>query len=158
MCRDNNRPWDNVDEMNEALIDNWNKTVGPSDLVYHLGDVVMNKRYIAQVMPRLNGRKKLVKGNHDLFKLDEYTPYFEDIYGCKPMHDLILTHIPIHPQDLGRFRANIHGHLHHKDILIQNSWDKQWVPDLRYYSVCVEKIDYTPISYEDVRNHILSRT
>jgi calcineurin-like phosphoesterase family protein len=157
MVRDNNRPWDDVDEMNEALIDNWNKTVKDNDVVYHLGDVVMNRRYLAPVMSRLNGRKKLIKGNHDLFRLDEYLPWFEDILGCKPMHDMMMTHIPIHTQDLGRFKANIHGHLHQKDILIKNSWNSESVPDNRYFSVCVEKINYTPINYDEVRNQILAR-
>jgi calcineurin-like phosphoesterase family protein len=164
MVRDGNRPWDNVDDMNEALIENWNKTVGPKDLVYHLGDVVMNRRYLAPVMARLNGRKKLVKGNHDLFRLNEYTPWFEDIYGCKPMHDFILTHIPIHPSDLGRFKANIHGHLHQnvimKDTLVGFVHDEpayRSVPDPRYFSVCVEHTNYLPVSYEDVRKQIYDR-
>src|ERR1041384_7110272 len=154
MVRDGNRPWDTVEEMNEALIENWNKTVKPKDLVYHLGDVVMNRRYLAPMMARLNGRKKLVKGNHDLFRLNEYTPWFEDIYGCKPMHDMILTHIPIHPSDLGRFRGNIHGHLHKNRITKGNDG----VIDPRYFSVCVEQIDYTPVSYEVVRETILNAT
>lgn len=61
-----NRPWDNVDDMNEGLIRLWNETVGPDDVVYHLGDFAMGK--IADTLPivkRLNGTIRLVPGNHD---------------------------------------------------------------------------------------------
>ena len=42
----------------------WNKKVGTNDLVYHLGDVVMNRKHIA-IIASLNGRKRLILGNHD---------------------------------------------------------------------------------------------
>lgn len=60
------RPWDSVEEMNEGLVENWNKTVAPNDIVYVLGDVCMGKiddslKYVK----RLNGKKRLRPGNHD---------------------------------------------------------------------------------------------
>lgn len=146
------RPWDCPEEMNEALIYNWNKVVGPKDLVYHLGDVVINRRYLNLVLPRLNGRKKLVRGNHDLFRLKDYTPHFEDILGVQVMSDCILSHIPLHPDSItSRFKVNVHGHTHSRNVM------KDGVPDPRYLCVCVEQINYTPISYDEVRNQIKER-
>lgn len=134
------RPWDNAAEMNEAMIKNWNETVRPNDKVYVLGDVAMNKNAFHAVMPRLNGDKVLIKGNHDILKLDEYVPrrkesksaqeqeqfdleyenkrhvYFRDIRAYHVMNGCILSHIPIHPESLARFGCNIHGHLHANEV------------------------------------------
>lgn len=156
--------------MNEALIENWNSVVKPGDLVYHLGDVVINRRYLNLVLPRLNGRKKLVRGNHDLFRLKDYTPHFEDILGVQVMSDCILSHIPLHPDSITtRFKVNVHGHTHSRNVLMKNPHLGQYrhgedidttsvsVPDPRYLCVCVEQINYTPISYDEVRNQIKER-
>lgn len=137
------RPWDSVEEMDEVLIDNWNKTVSNKDLVYHLGDVVMNRRCLETVR-RLNGEKVLIRGNHDVFRLEELTKFFKDIMGSHVLHGMLLTHIPIHPDSLYRYSANIHGHLHEKRVMLNGEIDK------RYYSVSVEQINYTPISLEDL--------
>lgn len=61
-----NRPFTHVDEMNEALIQNWNKLVKPEDTVYHLGDFAfMPYRDFKNTVRRLNGRINVVLGNHD---------------------------------------------------------------------------------------------
>lgn len=61
------RPWDNIDEHDQALIDNWNKVVPPSGLVYHLGDVMWHTRdyKCSYILDSLNGTLILIKGNHD---------------------------------------------------------------------------------------------
>lgn len=60
-----NRPYESVEEMNEALITNWNSVVGPDDTVYCLGDLSLAIRPIELFSHRLNGKKFLVPGNHD---------------------------------------------------------------------------------------------
>ena len=136
------RPWDNPEEMDEALVHNWNSVVQPKDRVYVLGDVVINRKAL-KTLDRLVGRKVLIKGNHDIFRLKDYTPYFEDIRAYVVHKDpdiagvkLILSHIPIHPDSLGRYGRNIHGHLHYRTV-----------GDPRYICVSVEHINYTPIEY-----------
>jgi calcineurin-like phosphoesterase family protein len=60
------RPFPDVDEMNAALVDRWNETVGDEDEVIVLGDVAMGR--ISETLPlvgRLRGRKVLLAGNHD---------------------------------------------------------------------------------------------
>lgn len=60
-----NRPFDSVEEMNEALVQKWNDLVGPEDEVYYLGDFSMAARPVEVYTHRLNGIKYLVPGNHD---------------------------------------------------------------------------------------------
>lgn len=61
-----NRPFADVQEMNEALVANWNSVVGPDDFVYHLGDVALGPiRDSLEYIRRLNGYKMLIIGNHD---------------------------------------------------------------------------------------------
>lgn len=67
IIRYTNRPWSFVEEMNEALIHNWNSVVGKNDHIYHLGDFGMGRIYpLVQILKRLNGKKFLVNGNHDI--------------------------------------------------------------------------------------------
>lgn len=60
------RPWPDVPSMNDALIANWNSVVMPEDTIYHIGDFAMGpKTEHKGFMDRLNGRKILIRGNHD---------------------------------------------------------------------------------------------
>ena len=59
------RPYTSVEDMNSALLKNWNDTVGPDDVVYYLGDFSMAFRSVEIFSSRLNGVKNLVPGNHD---------------------------------------------------------------------------------------------
>lgn len=137
------RPWDDPAEMDEAMVKAWNETVKPTDKVYHLGDVVINRKALS-IMHRLNGDKVLIKGNHDIFKLSDYTPHFRDIRAYHVMNNMILSHIPIHPDGLYRFKANIHGHLHANRVMRDGEIDP------RYFNVSVEQIDFRPMLFEDV--------
>lgn len=137
------RSFSSMEEMNEVLIENWNKTVRPQDKIYHLGDFSMHKKFIP-ILERLNGEKVLIRGNHDTDKLSVYQKYFKDVRGSWQLDKFLLTHIPIHPNSLGRWKANIHGHLHSNNVMIGNEEDP------RYINVSCEQINYTPISLEDL--------
>lgn len=138
------RPWDNPDEMDDELVRRWNDRVHPQDRVYHLGDVVINRKALP-TCGRLNGDLVLIKGNHDIFHLEDYTPYFRDVraYHVFPKKNIILSHIPVHPASLYRWRGNIHGHLHSNNVMLEGA------PDPRYLCVSMEHINYTPILMED---------
>lgn len=138
------RPWDDPDEMDEAMIERWNSVVRMNDKVYHLGDVVINRKAL-KTLERLNGDKVLIKGNHDIFKLEDYTPYFRDIRSYHVLSGMIMSHIPVHEESIARFGVNIHGHLH------SNRVKKDGVIDPKYFNVSVEQIDFTPISLEDLK-------
>lgn len=60
------RPFFTVEQCDEAMIERWNSVVKPEDTVYHLGDVSMKTEPIKRLLPRLNGKKILIVGNHDL--------------------------------------------------------------------------------------------
>jgi calcineurin-like phosphoesterase family protein len=148
------RPWDTPEEMDEFMIAAWNERVRPKDKVYHLGDVVINRRHLS-TLARLNGDKVLIRGNHDIFKLEDYTPYFRDIRGYHVMNGMILSHIPVHEESLGRFGTNIHGHLHANRVMYRDPFESFAAKvDPRYHCVCVEQTDFAPILFEDVIKRI----
>jgi calcineurin-like phosphoesterase family protein len=150
------RPWDNAEEMDEAMVKAWNETVKPTDKVYHLGDVVINRKAL-KIMHRLNGDKVLIRGNHDIFRDEEYREHFRELRAYHVMNGMILSHIPLHPESLGRFGVNIHGHLHAGRVMRQPE-GKYGVPivDTRYHCVCVEQTDFRPILFEEVINRIVA--
>jgi calcineurin-like phosphoesterase family protein len=147
------RPWDTPEAMDEEMVRRWNDTVRPKDKVYHLGDVVIQRRSL-NILRRLNGDKVLIRGNHDIFKLEDYAPHFRDVRGCHVMNGMILSHIPLHEESLGRFGTNIHGHLHYKRVMRRQHPGARPVLDVRYHCVCVEQTDYRPILFEDVMQRI----
>ena len=142
------RPWTDPDEMDEEMVKRWNETVRPNDKVYHLGDVVINRKAL-QTLYRLNGDKVLIKGNHDIFRLEEYTAHFRDIRAYHVMDNIIMSHIPVHPDSKGRFKANIHGHTHTQNVRFSDG-----TIDPYYHCVCVEQTDFRPIPFEEVRQRI----
>ena len=149
------RPWDDAAEMDEAMITAWNERVRPNDKVYHLGDVVINRRSLA-TLARLNGDKVLIRGNHDIFKDEDYRKYFRELRAYHVMNGMILSHIPVHPESLGRFGVNIHGHLHANRVMRDlATCGRTDVIDTRYHCVCVEQTpDFAPILFEDVIERI----
>lgn len=136
-----------VDHMDEVLIENWNKIVGPNDKIYHLGDVAFgNKTAVLDTyMPRLNGKKRLILGNHDNADVEVYRKHFQKIASWRHFTDdgcaLICTHFPLHRSSfLGRYDGscvNVHGHIHARVI-----------DDPEYKNVCVEQTSYQPVHYE----------
>ena len=148
------RPWDSAEEMDEFMVKAWNERVRPTDKVYHLGDVVINRKALG-IMRRLNGDKVLIRGNHDIFKDTDYREHFRELRAYHVMNGMILSHIPIHSESLGRFGVNIHGHLHANRVMLPGFNGKITdIVDVRYHCVCVEQTDFAPILFEDVIKRI----
>lgn len=141
------RPWDQAEEMDEAMVKLWNETVKPHDKVYHLGDVIINRKAL-RLLNRLNGDMVLIKGNHDIFKLNDYTPYFRDIRSYHILEGLWMSHVPMHPESITKFKCNVHGHLHYRRVLLGDQIDP------RYFNVSVECIDYKPIELSELHSRI----
>ena len=154
------RPYDSPEEMDEAMVRAWNERVKPTDKVYHLGDVVINRKSL-KTLARLNGDKVLIRGNHDIFRDDEYRVYFRELRAYHVMNGLILSHIPVHEASLGRFGCNIHGHLHANRVMKARGVDARTGEilysdeiDPRYWCACVEATDFAPILFEDALKRI----
>jgi len=138
------RPFKDLREMHDTLIHNWNGVVGPEDVVYHLGDVIFGSQY-TWLLSLLNGHKRLIMGNHDRMHVDIYKKYFEKVMGVGEIQRkdgvrAVLTHIPVHPNNLEfRYTHNIHGHMHsHK------------LDDPRYINVSCEQTNMTPVLLSDL--------
>lgn len=149
------RPFANAQEMDEHMVKVWNERVRPNDKVYHLGDVVIGRRHL-QTLSRLNGDKVLIKGNHDIFKLEDYTAHFRDIRAYHVLNGMIFSHVPVHPSSLERFGCNIHGHLHANRVMRDNGYRGQEI-DPRYFNASVECIDFAPILLEDMQKKIIEQ-
>lgn len=110
------RPFSCVEEMNEALIANWNQVVRPEDTVYVVGDLASSGAPIPRAeLARLLGHKHLIRGNHDTGweNAVELFDFFETVNDYLELDDgdthIILCHCPILYTRRGRM---IHGHLH----------------------------------------------
>ena len=147
------RPFTSTEEMDELMIQKHNAVVRPEDHWYSLGDICMARgnqtKYIDAIMCRLNGHKRICLGNHDQLNSKWYFRWFEKVKAVNVLDNILFTHIPVHTQSLGRFKACVHGHTHHNDIMLSPHH-----PDPRYLNVCVEKTSYSPISLEEVQSRI----
>lgn len=138
--------FDNVHEMNERIIDNWNKTVKPGDHIYHLGDFAFGSKLIlGRLVQRLHGRKRLLIGNHDSVK--EIAPFFEKVYLWRIFKEFNFTcsHIPLRVDQLRKTHYNVHGHIH-QNLMKTDAHH----PDPQYINVCVEHTNYTPIHLDEI--------
>lgn len=139
-----NRPFKDVEDMNETMIKNWNETVSNTDVVIHLGDVAFgNKEDAKKILGRLNGRKILIRGNHDLWSDDFYKECgFEQIskfpilWGGTPENNgfFLMSHAPLLLSETTPY-FNYYGHVHNDNKYIDNATSK---------CVCVERIGYRP--------------
>jgi len=158
VIRYSNRPFSSVEEMNEALIEKWNSTVSVKDEVYHLGDVSFSSLgNTLSILDRLNGRKKLILGNHDrtLSKKSDFKSRFEwikDYYLLKVndpdapdgVQQIVLFHYALRTWEKIHYGSwNLFGHSH--GTLPDNIY-------LKAMDVGVDCNNYKPISYERVKD------
>lgn len=141
------RPYYSVDEMNHDLIARWNSVVKQDDIVYHLGDFGMGgKEPIARWRRALNGKIKLIKGNHDDHSNQWYRDCgFDEVYD-RPIlvQDFyILSHAPLECINDNSTFVNIYGHVHN---------DVRWEPyTKRSFNACVDVNNFTPVLFDDIR-------
>jgi calcineurin-like phosphoesterase family protein len=143
------RNFSSVEEMNEIMIQRWNEVVKICDKIYHLGDVFFGqKTWIEANWKRLNGKKRLIVGNHDDIPYIVKQRMFEkvEMWRMFSEHNILLTHVPIHVSVLGerRFKGipmtNIHGHIQSNES-----------PSPLHRCVCVEHTDYRPVNIDELK-------
>ena len=159
------RGFDSVDEMNEAIIERWNSVVHQEDIVYHLGDTMLNDNEKGiECFKRLNGRIFLIYGNHDtsnrIDSLFEACRHKMDggwwAYVIKPgKQSIYLSHYPtltanFDDKHFSQHVINLHGHTHQQ---------KNWIDPKNpfTYHVGVDSHNCTPVSIEEVISDIRLR-
>lgn len=151
MC---DRPFQNVDDMDENLIQNWNQHISENDDVFILGDFCYKANNPKKYLSRLHGHKHLVVGNHDgmILKNQECRKYFEDIRDIMTIKDknqqIVLCHYPMIEWN-GYFRDTLHfyGHIHNKTT---NDAYRIMSHVKNAYNVGTDILDFTPRTLEDV--------
>ena len=141
-----NRPFLDVEDMNEQLIKNWNKVVGANDIVYVVGDFALcGKQKIIEIGQRLNGRKRLILGNHDQASMETYREAgFEFVYNHPiVLNDFfVISHEPMVGFSPATPFANIFAHVHDNPAYTDYS--------ARSFCVSAERIGYTPIEFTKI--------
>lgn len=154
-----NRPFADIDEMTEGLVQRWNAVVSPEDTVYHLGDVAMGGKRraeeLSKVLFSLNGKIRMLKGNHDGYVLNtpcrERFEWIRDYYELRYQDKLItLQHFPLFTWNMaGKIDASgkplafmLHGHCH-------GSIDQVNAGTTRM-DVGVDSNDYTPVDLDKI--------
>lgn len=168
-----NRPWANVQEMNEGLIANWNSVVGKRDKIYVLGDFCFGSHNRPkEILPRLNGYKILVRGNHDHSARKMLAAGFDSVIENETLRlpdgtNVLLSHFPYYPTQMERYEAIqagieldtrylykrilrpddgtwlLHGHVH-----------TQWPMFARQINVGVDVHDWKPVSVDTIQKLI----
>lgn len=153
------------EESDELIIRNWNKVVSKKDIVYILGDIVMENPSNLVTLKQLKGIIRVIGGNHDDRKVCKTLNDMGIIVmGCLHYKGFICTHIPVHPSELGKdkFIGNIHGHIHLGETFKTDENNNQinWeykpenIKDYRYINVNTEYNNYTPVPFEYINNRI----
>lgn len=160
-----NRPFANAKEMNETLINNWNRVVGPDDIIFHLGDFAFGGSYLwNNMLDRLNGHIYLVIGNHDRKNLRQgYVQKFDGIYPQLQINidgrSVYLNHYPFLCYG-GSYRGDrdavwqLFGHVHSGPFSTGKDDERLKMLFPYQYDVGVDNNNFTPISWEDVKIRI----
>ena len=155
VIRFDSRPFADVAQMAEALIENWNQRVTDEDTVYVLGDAFWkNEEGSVQIIQRLNGHKHLIRGNHDRIR-SHLAAYWESIEDYAEIIDsgklVILSHYPIPFYKNQRYgAAMLYGHVHNsQEWQLLEKWKReQWslgIPCRLINVGCMMKyMNYTP--------------
>lgn len=141
--------WDTVEQMNAAIVDNWNSVVGPKDTVYHLGDVFYGSKTIfLESWKQLNGIKHLVLGNHDdsAFFIKNNLVKSVKLFHKDKALGVILSHMPLREETMYDLH-NVHGHLHYR--LAPKTG--------RHTCVSLEQTNYKPICLESLSKSLTKR-
>ena len=141
-----NRPFCSVEEMNDALIHNWNKIVKNNDRVFMLGDFALcGKDKIIEIGNQLKGRKILILGNHDGASLTTYYNAGFEMVSRFPLfwNNIILSHKPVENCQY----PNIHGHLHQKTVFDCPDFQRG---NNSYINVSVDQLGFKPVEFKNL--------
>lgn len=145
-----NRPFKDINEMNETIIHNWNKVVTNDDTIYHLGDFCLsNDDEMKNIFNRLNGNKILIRGNHDRKSVKFYEDIGFKVLKCAPIilddYQLMLSHVPLPDSKILDGYINLHGHIHNKKI--SDNYPKNYSEN-KHINLSVDVTNYKLVSLD----------
>ena len=159
IIRFDNRPFFSVEEMDNALISNWNRKVSDEDTVYVLGDISWyNDEKTVEIFNKLRGNKILIKGNHDRAH-GKVRNCFKEIADYKEIYvgenKIILCHYPIIFFNRHHYGAYMfYGHVHNSHEWQMTDNYRQELEQLdiecNAYNVGVMVQNYEPVTFEEV--------
>lgn len=134
------RPFKSTDEMNIAMIENWNSVVKPSDVVYHLGDFgfFRNPEHMVAIRRELHGSIFLCKGNHDRKYLIKRGGFADVQLAYTLRYDKVKFYLNHYPMHSWEGDALLHGHVHNNYVI-----DTPFA-----YNVGVDVTDYKPVELD----------
>ena len=161
-----NRPFSGVENMNEILIKNWNETVNDTDTIYHLGDVALcSNELLEPIIKSLNGKKILIRGNHDTKSVVTYTDMGFTVLRNPPIlldkYKVMLSHVPMLDNVIPDGFLNVHGHIHDKKLNESRhkggrvEYPKEEYSLDKHICVSVDVTDFKPISIDEIRRKIV---
>lgn len=156
-----NRPFKDILDMNETLIRNWNETVKETDIIYHLGDVALcSNELIEPIIKSLNGKKILIRGNHDTKSVVTFEKMGLTVLRNAPIvidkYKIILSHVPLPDTMIPNEYINIHGHIHNKPLNESKhkggrvEYPEELYKPENHFCVSVDVINFTPISLKKI--------
>jgi calcineurin-like phosphoesterase family protein len=149
------RGFEDIDEYNEEIIRRYNSVSGKKTMMIIAGDIAMENSKYYHLLDRMLGRKIVVGGNHDLKQhMVELLKHVEVVVGAYEYRKCIITHVPIHTQEISRFLLNIHGHLH-EDIIKRwryqpGGYSATEEIDKRYFNISWDRLEGIPISFTEL--------
>ena len=148
-----NRPFKDINEMNNTIIDNWNKTVKNDDIVYHLGDFFLGSKFdLKDIVDRLNGTIYLIRGNHDRLTVKSYEDCGIVVLKNAPIimddYKIVLSHRPLPDTMIKDGYINIHGHIHQNKL--EDTYDNTLFDKNKHINVSCDVLNFKPILLEDL--------
>ena len=147
-----NRPFETVEQMNETIIENWNRKILGNDTVYIMGDMFFRSKDPEAILRRLHGKKHLTIGKHDTWiKHVDVDKYFKEvsyyITSTDGQHGLAMCHYPqVCWAHQNRFYM-VHGHIHANTD--NNYWPLLTVRD-RVLNAGVDINGFEPVTFEEL--------
>lgn len=146
----------------EFLINTWNSVVPyKRSIVWILGDITMETSKFYPLLNRLNGEKRVVLGNHDRYQdVPELFKYVKYVAGVVDYKGYILSHVPIHPNEISFCQGCIHCHIHEnklEECIVSDRYGDTNIQSLtlaKYFNVDAHLLNYKPITLDEIAEKI----
>lgn len=143
-----NRPFTDVDHMDSVMINNWNSVVTPNDTVYYVGDFQIHPDS-NKYLPRLNGKKILIKGNHDY----EHKSILKSLHWHE-QHDILVMNAHNTKIILCHYGMRVWPKAHKGSVMLYGHSHNRLPGTSHSCDVGVDAWNYTPVSFMDIKKRL----